>query len=119
VCSGTWPTPIRTTSTAILGWSGGGPYALATAYLLGDRVSQVGLVASMAPLAGTSLTRDLSPKLRRRARIAHLAPGFLRIAVARDRRAFLRDPAGFLEHEFARDLNATEPPSASRASRRW
>jgi pimeloyl-ACP methyl ester carboxylesterase len=87
---------------AVLGWSGGGPYALATAHRLPDRVTRVGLVASMAPLAGTSLTRELSPNLRRRARIARVAPQFLRIAVVRDRRAFIRDPVGYLEHEFAR-----------------
>jgi pimeloyl-ACP methyl ester carboxylesterase len=87
---------------AILGWSGGGPYALATGFRLDDRVSKVGLVAPMAPLAGTGLMRELSPDLRRRARVARIAPGFLRIAVASDRRAFRRDPAGFLAREFAK-----------------
>jgi pimeloyl-ACP methyl ester carboxylesterase len=86
----------------VLGWSGGAPYALATAYELSDRVTRVGLVAPMSPLAGTSLTRELAPDLRRRARVGRLAPWLLRVAVARDRRAFTRDPARFLEREFAK-----------------
>ena len=86
---------------AVIAWSGGGPYALATAHRFGDRVSKVGLVAPMAPLAGTTLTRELSPALRRPARIAQIVPGFLRVAAARDRRGFMRDPAGFLAREFA------------------
>jgi len=87
---------------AVLGWSGGGPYALATGLRLDDRVSRVGLVAPMAPLAGTGLMAELSPDLRRRARVARIAHGSLRISVARDRRAFRRDPAGFLAREFAK-----------------
>ena len=86
----------------VLGWSGGAPYALATAHELPDRVTRVGLVAPMSPLAGSSLTRELAPDLRRRARVGRVAPWLLRMAVARDRRAFTHDPAGFKEREFAK-----------------
>jgi pimeloyl-ACP methyl ester carboxylesterase len=35
---------------AVLGWSGGGPYALACAHAAPERVSAVGLVGSLAPI---------------------------------------------------------------------
>jgi pimeloyl-ACP methyl ester carboxylesterase len=37
------------------GWSGGGPHALATAALLGDRVTGVLTMASVAPYGGEGL----------------------------------------------------------------
>jgi len=37
----------------VLGYSGGGPYALACAYRLGERISRVGLVSSQAPFSAT------------------------------------------------------------------
>jgi pimeloyl-ACP methyl ester carboxylesterase len=48
----------------VLGWSAGAPYALATAYMLSDRVTKIGLVAPLSPLAGNSLLRELAPRLR-------------------------------------------------------
>ncbi len=35
---------------SVLGWSGGGPFALATAALLGDRVTRVGISGGLAPV---------------------------------------------------------------------
>ncbi len=44
---------------AVLGWSAGGPYALACAHRLRERISRVGLVASMAPLESPEMLRGL------------------------------------------------------------
>ena len=49
---------------AVLGWSGGGPYALACAHLLPDQVIAVGLVSSLAPLAEPALAAALGPGRR-------------------------------------------------------
>jgi len=87
---------------AVLGWSGGGPYALATAHELPDRVTRVVLVAPVTPLAGTEFTRELSSDLRRRARMGRMIPWLVQAAVARDARAFRRDPERALADEFAR-----------------
>jgi len=87
---------------AVLGWSGGGPYALATAHELPDRVTRVVLVAPVTPLAGTTFTRELSPDLRRRARMGRLVPWLVLASVARDARAFKRDPKRALRDEFGR-----------------
>jgi pimeloyl-ACP methyl ester carboxylesterase len=86
---------------AVVAWSGGAPYALAVARALRNRVERVVLVAPIAPLAGTSATRDLSPALRRRVRIARLAPWLVGLSVARDVRAFAHDPERALDRVFA------------------
>jgi pimeloyl-ACP methyl ester carboxylesterase len=88
-------------SFAVFGWSGGGPYALAVAHSLPGRVRRVGLVASVTPLAGTDFVRHLSRQLRRRARVGRLAPALVRLAIAREVRAFTRDPARALSRAFA------------------
>lgn len=87
---------------AAIGWSGGGPYALATAHALPDRVTGLGLVASMTPLAGTSFVRHLAPDLRRQARIGRALPWLVYLRVSGDARAFARDPEAFIAADFAK-----------------
>jgi pimeloyl-ACP methyl ester carboxylesterase len=86
---------------AIVAWSGGAPYALTVARALRERVERVVLVAPVAPLAGTSAMDDLSPALRRRVRVARLAPWLVGLSVSRDVRAFARDPERALDRAFA------------------
>jgi len=86
----------------VLGWSAGAPYALATAYMLSDRVTKIGLVAPLSPLAGNSLLRELAPRQRRLARVGRWAPWLLRVVASRDRRSFAHDPVAFLERDFAK-----------------
>jgi pimeloyl-ACP methyl ester carboxylesterase len=58
---------------AVLGWSAGGPHALAVAGVLGDRVSRAAIVGSMPPPDATKLVhRDVRLSLR----ISRLAPRF-------------------------------------------
>lgn len=104
-----WPRDVAEFANAqgfhrfrVIGWSAGAPYALATAYLLPDRVTRIGLVTPLSPLTVSSLVRELAPDLRRRARVGRWAPWLLRLVVARDRRSFAHDPVGFLEREFAK-----------------
>jgi pimeloyl-ACP methyl ester carboxylesterase len=49
---------------AVLGESGGGPYALACAHELPDRVERVGVVCGLGPVAGPGATDGLAPKER-------------------------------------------------------
>jgi len=44
-------------SFAVLGVSGGCPYALACGYALGDRVTRIGIVAGVAPTEATGMSR--------------------------------------------------------------
>ena len=65
-------------------------------------MTRVVLVAPVTPLAGTTFTRELSPDLRRRARMGRLVPWLVLASVARDARAFKRDPKRALRDEFGR-----------------
>lgn len=56
---------------AVVGWSAGGPHALALAAVAPARVSRVALVGSMPVAAGVGV---LSPDVRRAMRIARVAP---------------------------------------------
>jgi pimeloyl-ACP methyl ester carboxylesterase len=61
-----WPRDVAALADALgvarfaaLGWSGGAPYALACAHMLGDRVRAVGLVGALPPLAEPSVAEAL------------------------------------------------------------
>lgn len=58
---------------AVVGWSAGGPHALAVAALVRDRVSRVAIVGSMPP---PDATRLLHRDVRLSLRVSRLAPGF-------------------------------------------
>jgi pimeloyl-ACP methyl ester carboxylesterase len=56
---------------AVIGWSAGGPHALAVAALAPERVTRVALVASMPP---PDAVEQLPPDVRRVMRVARVAP---------------------------------------------
>ncbi|HEX4525486.1 MAG TPA: alpha/beta fold hydrolase [Gaiellaceae bacterium] len=58
---------------AVLGWSAGGPHALAVAAVAPERVSRVALVAAMPPPDGTSVLPD---DVRRVMRVGRFAPRY-------------------------------------------
>jgi pimeloyl-ACP methyl ester carboxylesterase len=103
---------------AVIGWSGGGPYALATAHQLPDRVTRLGLVASLTPLAGTSFVRHLAPDLRRRARLGRVLPWLVHAQATRNARASARDPEAFVVADLAKapacDRAVLDDPSLRR-----
>ncbi len=84
-------------SFAVIGWSGGGPYALATAYALADRVTSVAVVSSPAPLAGNGEVAYLRRFDRNAVRAAGRAPWVIRLALWHWGRPQRRDAARFLE----------------------
>ena len=75
---------------AVVGWSAGGPYALACAARLGDRVTRVMTLAGMAPIdrpgdvarLGLLGDRLLFPLARRTPRLAGAVLGATRVATA-------------------------------------
>jgi pimeloyl-ACP methyl ester carboxylesterase len=56
---------------AVIGWSAGGPHALALAAVAPERVARVALVGSLPPADGVSV---LSPDVRLAMRVARVAP---------------------------------------------
>jgi pimeloyl-ACP methyl ester carboxylesterase len=92
---------LRLDRFAVVGWSGGGPYAAACAYLLPDRVKRVGLVSSPAPLAGVPEADYLRRFHRTAARAAGRAPWMIRLALWHWGRPQRRDPARYFDRSVA------------------
>lgn len=90
---------------AALGWSWGGPYALALACQYPDRVTSIGLVSALGGwLAGAGHTGQACKEYRNFASLCRLAPPLVKMFLARQRRAVLAGP----QAAQARDL-ATAP----------
>jgi pimeloyl-ACP methyl ester carboxylesterase len=99
-----WPADVAALATAlglrrfaVLGVSGGGPYALACAVWLAERVTRVALVSSVAPPDAPGWTA----RQRTLALLARVPP-LLRLALRGAARAVARDAAGALERAWRR-----------------
>jgi pimeloyl-ACP methyl ester carboxylesterase len=100
-----WPRDVEQLADAlglerfgVLGWSGGGPYALACGWALPSRVLVAGLVSAPAPLSGAGAgSYTLARTHRVAARTADHAPWMIRLAMWRWSRAQRNDPEGRLE----------------------
>ena len=88
-------------SFSVIGWSGGGPYALACGHSLPQRVAAVGLVSSPAPLTGTSESGYLRRLDRNAVRAAGRAPWVIRLALWHWGRPQRRDATRFFEESVA------------------
>lgn len=79
-----WPEDVKAFCDRIgierfdcIGISSGGPYALACAYRMPDRIGSVAIVSSLAPLHRSELFGQLNPRMKRLFRLAHRHPGAL------------------------------------------
>src|SRR6188474_2004962 len=86
---------------AIVGWSGGGPYAAACGHALADRVRVVGLVSSPAPISGVQSAEYLRRFHRTAALLTKRAPWMVRLALWHWGRPQRRDPARFFDESYA------------------
>lgn len=114
-----WPRDVAALADAlgldrfgVLGYSGGGAYALACAAALPERVAVVGLVSSAAPFGGAASRAYLTPEWRRVRATARFAPWLMRPFFARIARQCARDPEGTL----ARSIAAMAPADRAVAS---
>jgi pimeloyl-ACP methyl ester carboxylesterase len=93
---------------AVVGWSGGGPYAAACGYLLPHRVQAVGLVSAPAPLAGEPAADYLRRFDRTAVRAAGRAPWAIRLALWHWGRPQRRNPERFFERSLAAMIEADQ-----------
>ena len=119
-----WPDDITeisrrlgVSSFAVVGWSGGGPYALACAAALADRVTSVALVSAPAPLAGAADPAYLRRLDRHAVRVADRAPWVIRLAMWHWGRPQRRDAAAFFERSVAEMCAADQAVLADEALR--
>jgi pimeloyl-ACP methyl ester carboxylesterase len=93
---------------AVLGWSAGGPRALAFAYRRPDRVTVVGLASGFGPLERSEFRADAVPRIRQGATLLRAAP-FLARAFARPLpRAYREDPRRAFERQFGAHASAAD-----------
>jgi pimeloyl-ACP methyl ester carboxylesterase len=82
---------------ALVGWSGGGPFALGTAFALGDRVDRCVLVSAPGPLDEVADGwEQLGDYQRPTAEMARRDPRRSARAIGRHMERFLDDPSSFL-----------------------
>jgi len=86
---------------AVLGWSGGAPYALACAERLGDRVRAVALVSGVVPFGNPGIAAATHPTPRRFFRLCLTSPPLARLTLRLMRLGVERDPAAFLRQTAA------------------
>jgi len=81
---------------AVLGVSGGGPYAMASASKIPQRLTAVALVSSPCPLTVPAATRDLSRYQRLSVFLVRRALWLVRLRLRMVARNAYKDPVGFI-----------------------
>jgi pimeloyl-ACP methyl ester carboxylesterase len=115
-----WPHDVRQLADhlgldrfSVVGWSGGGPHAMACAALLPERVAVAGIVAGVAPLSEPGATDGMVRSNQIITRLARSRSPILRV-VARGQMAGLRRFPGRAIDLMARQLPACDAEVLSR-----
>jgi pimeloyl-ACP methyl ester carboxylesterase len=75
------------TTFPVIGYSGGGPYALAVAHALADRVSVAAVVAGAGQVGEWATVDDFEATDRRLTKLSHRAPALARVVLSLSARA--------------------------------
>jgi pimeloyl-ACP methyl ester carboxylesterase len=89
---------------AVLGHSGGSPYAAACAYALGDRVRALGIACGFAPMDRDGATEGMHARMAKAMPMLRRAPWMARLACSSLPRQYARNPQKAFEKQFGRDL---------------
>jgi pimeloyl-ACP methyl ester carboxylesterase len=113
-----WPSDVAACADALglerfalAGISGGGPYALASRHLLGERVTRTAIVSGVGPPG--SMPHGMTPLVRLGFALAPRWPALLRGVAAPFVRLALRAPDRYLAH-LARQMDAADRPILAR-----
>ncbi len=103
---------------ALSGWSAGGPYALACAYRIPERLTAVGLVSCVGPYDRPAATAGMDRFNKMALAMARRVPWVVfRRLMASMGRAFMKDPDGAAQRRFASspdpDREAMSDPRAA------
>lgn len=93
---------------AVLGWSAGGPRALAVAYRWPERITAVGIAAGFGPLDRKEFQACVTRQMRQGTAMLRLMPWMARAAVAPLARDFAKDPRAGFEKHFGEDTSPAD-----------
>ncbi len=84
----------------VLGWSMGGPHALACASAIPHRLLSAGVVSGLAPLAEPGMLAGMTPFYRRLFGLARRSHRMVQVPLALKNRYARRDPAAYMDGMF-------------------
>jgi pimeloyl-ACP methyl ester carboxylesterase len=93
---------------AVLGWSAGGPYALASAIREPERVQAIGVVCGFAPMDRPGATQGMSTEMRLFIPIVRRMPWLLKPIVASAAKQWARDPEKAFRKQFATGMSTAD-----------
>jgi pimeloyl-ACP methyl ester carboxylesterase len=93
---------------AVLGWSAGGPRALAVAVRWPERVTAVGIAAGFGPLDRPEFRACVTKQMRQGTAMLRLMPWMARAAAAPLARDFAKDPRAGFEKHFGQDTSPAD-----------
>jgi pimeloyl-ACP methyl ester carboxylesterase len=93
---------------AVLGWSAGGPRALAVAFRWPERVSTVGVAAGFGPLDRPEFRACVTRQMRQGTAILRLLPWLAGAVAAPLARGFAKDPRATFERQFGEETSPAD-----------
>jgi pimeloyl-ACP methyl ester carboxylesterase len=90
---------------AVLGWSAGGPYALACAYAMPERLTAVGVACGFAPMDRPNATAGMDKQMQRFIPLLRRLPWLATLATASLPRQYRNDPAAAFQKQFGHGLS--------------
>lgn len=93
---------------AVLGWSAGGPYALACAHILARRISAVGVACGFAPVDRPGATEGMPKNMRRFIPLLRRMPWVARPMMASLAKQYMKDPGKAFQKQFGGSMSEVD-----------
>lgn len=93
---------------AVLGWSAGGPYALACAYKIPERLTAVGVACGFAPMDRPGATGGMNKDMQRFIPLLRRMPWMARLMMAPLPRQYRTDPEKAFRKQLGHGLSAAD-----------
>lgn len=93
---------------AVLGWSAGGPYALACAYKIPERLTGVGVACGFAPMDRPDATEGMSKNMQQGIALMRRLPWMTRLVTASLPGQYRKDPEKAFQQQFGQNLSSAD-----------
>jgi pimeloyl-ACP methyl ester carboxylesterase len=93
---------------AVLGWSAGGPYALACAYKFPERLTGVGVACGFTPMDRPWATEGMSKQMQQGIALMRRLPWMTRLVTASVRGQYRKDPEKAFQKQFGQSISAAD-----------